>query len=98
MGNRRATSANGPIKAQKFPRDAWALRAIGDSGLLAGFAAESLAGEVCEWLATAAVKLGADASHLTAVVAKAAHVPVADLALADTSCPRISRGSTPPCR
>jgi len=83
MGNRRATSAIGTTKAQQFPRDAWALRAITDSGLIAGFAAESLAGGECEWLATAAVKLGADAERLTAVVAKAAHVPVADLVQAD---------------
>jgi type IV pilus assembly protein PilB len=83
MGNRRATSASGQFPAARFPRDAWALRAIGSSGLLPGIAAESLAHEEGEWLASAAVKLGADAERLAAVVAKAAHVPVADLALAD---------------
>ena len=83
MGNRRATSASGQFQASRFPRDAWALRAIGDSGLLAGFAAESLARDEGEWLASAAVKLGADAERLAAVVAKAAHVPVADLAHSD---------------
>jgi type IV pilus assembly protein PilB len=83
MGNARATSASGAFKAPKFPRDAWALRAIAESGLLSDEAAAALAREEGEWLATAAIKLGADAVRLTAVMAKAAHVPVADFAGAD---------------
>jgi type II secretory ATPase GspE/PulE/Tfp pilus assembly ATPase PilB-like protein/ActR/RegA family two-component response regulator len=83
MGNRRATSASGQFQAPKFPRDAWALRAITESGVLAAFAADALAREEGEWLASAAIKLGADAARLTAVMAKAAHVVVADLAHAD---------------
>jgi type IV pilus assembly protein PilB len=83
MGNRRATSPSEQYQAPKFPRDGWALRAIGESGLLPAFASETIVRDESEWLASAAVRLGADAERLAAVLAKAAHVPVADLARSD---------------
>lgn len=76
MGNRRATPPPGAVQ---FPRDAYALAALERAKVLEGAALEALRSPETEWVATAAVRQGAAAEQVAAVLAKAAHVGVARL-------------------
>ena len=59
MGNRRATST---VAAPKFPRDDWAIGPLERAGLLSPVDGESIRRELPEWVASLAVKHGAEAS------------------------------------
>ncbi len=76
MGNRRATPPPGAIR---FPRDAWALKALERAGVLQGTELEAVRQSDAEWVASAAVRYGAAGDQVAAVLAKAAHVKVAQL-------------------
>ena len=80
MGNRRATPPPGAIR---FPRDAWALKALERAGVLQGTELEAVRQADTEWVATAAVRYGAASEVVAATLAKAAHVKVAALAELD---------------
>ena len=76
MGNRRAMSA---VAAPKFPRDEWAIGPLERAGLLPAGAAEVIRRELPEWVASVAVKGGADPAAVATALAKAAKVPVGSL-------------------
>ena len=76
MGNRRATPPPGAIR---FPRDAWALNALERAGVLQGTELEAVRQSDSEWVASAALRYGASGEQVAAVLAKAAHVKVAQL-------------------
>jgi type II secretory ATPase GspE/PulE/Tfp pilus assembly ATPase PilB-like protein/ActR/RegA family two-component response regulator len=80
MGNRRATPPPGAIR---YPRDAWALKALERAGVLQGTELEAVRQADTEWVATAAVRYGAASEVVAATLAKAAHVKVAPLAELD---------------
>ncbi len=76
MGNRRATSS---VSAPTFPRDEWALAALEGAALLPAGAKDTIRRELPEWVASTAIKLGADETAVAAALAKAARVPLAGL-------------------
>ncbi len=67
-------------------RDGWALSALERDGLLSRADADRLRGDQPEWVATPVIARGhGSAEQVTAALAKAARVPVADLDHADPS-------------
>jgi len=80
MGNRRATSS---VSAPTFPRDEWAIAALEYASLLPPGAKDTILRELPEWVASTAIRLGADETAVAAALAKAAHVPLAGLEQVD---------------
>jgi type IV pilus assembly protein PilB len=70
-----------PASPPKFPRDSWVLAALEREKLLSADAAEQLRRQAPEWVAAEVIRAGGiSADVVVRTAARAAHVPVANLA------------------